>query len=161
MLGRMKVKKMFIIGGAGLVVIGGIIGAVLITHPPQPKNEPAYATIVPAGKTISSLGGWQRVSPPTSDPVYAYADTLSSVGITVSEQPLPASFSNDGTKLAQLAKSYGAINTVDAGGITIFIGDSAKGPQSVIFSKNSLLVLIKSDGPIPNSAWSSYVSSLN
>jgi len=153
-------KRPLVLAGIGLFVVAGITAAVVITHPPVPKNGPTYATILPSGKSIASLGGWQRVSPDGTNPVYAYADTLDNVAISVSEQPLPDSFTNDGTKLAQLAKTYSATDKVDASGISIFIGNSAKGPQSVIFSKKNLLVLIKSTKVIKNSSWSSYVSSL-
>src|SRR4051812_26486041 len=50
-----------------------------------------YQTILPEGKSISDFGGWTRVSPPKTDPVYAYTDEINSTSINVSEQPLPQS----------------------------------------------------------------------
>lgn len=121
-----------------------------------------YQTILPDGKSINDLGGWKRVSPSKSDPVYAYIDTIGETSINVSEQPLPKSFIGDtDDQVAELAKKFSATNKVDAEGITIYVGTSSKGPQSAIFTKNSLLVLIKSQEKIDDASWISYVKSLN
>lgn len=164
---RLK-KRTIIIGGILLVVL--IIAAIATTAIIRQANhktgqsiiqDPGYTTILPTGKSIIQLGGWVRVSPAGSDPVYAYADTVSGVPISVSEQPLPESFkSNSSDKVAELAKSYNATATITIGDTTVYIGTSAKGPQSVIFTKDNLLVLIKSEKQIENAAWSTYAASL-
>ncbi len=124
-------------------------------------SSPDYQTILPAGKTIQELGGWGRISPPHKNPVYAYIDNVSKVQIDVSEQPLPANFqSGTADKVAQLAQNFNANEKIAAGGTTIYIGTSSNGPQSVIFSKDNLLVLIKSAATISNSQWATYVNSL-
>lgn len=121
-----------------------------------------YQTILPAGKAIDTLGGWKQVSPDGQDPVYAYTDTLGGVSISVSQQPIPDAFiGNTARRVAELAKSYGATTELTAGDTLFFIGTSAKGPQSVIFTKNNLLIMIKSESQITNDAWISYVSGLN
>ncbi len=124
-------------------------------------GTPDFPTVLPAGKTIQSLGGWYRVSPQNRDPVYAFGDKVSGVVVDVSEQPLPANFQNDTSdQVAQLAKSFSANQTLMAGGTTVYVGTSAKGPQSLILTKNNLLILIKSATLIPNKQWSDYVQSL-
>ena len=121
-----------------------------------------YQTVLPAGKPITELGGWKRVSPAGADPVYAYTDQIGETPINVSQQPLPASFLGDtDDQIADLAKKYNATAKIDLNGIKVYIGASAKGPQSVIFTKNSLLVLIKSDQKIDDAAWATYIKSLN
>lgn len=121
-----------------------------------------YQTVLPGGKTITELGGWQRVSPDKNDPVYAYVDKIGDVSISVSQQPLPNSFKNDtGEKVAELAKSYNATNKISAGNTTVYIGTSTKGPQSTIFTRNGLLILIKSQKNIDDKAWIAYIESLN
>ena len=121
-----------------------------------------YQTILPNGKSISDLGGWQRVSPSKNDPVYAYTDAINGIAISVSQQPLPQSFiGNVDTKTADLAKSYSATNKISAGATTVYIGTSSKGPQSVILTKDSLLILIKSKSKIDDTLWAKYVESLN
>lgn len=150
-----------------VVIIGLLITLSLARHKMQTTKQvsqtesPSYSTILPKNKSISDLGGWQRISPEGKDPVYAYADTISGVAITVSEQPLPDSFKSDTAgQVAQLAKSYNATDTLDANGTKVYVGTSAKGPQSVIFTKNNLLVLIKSQQKISDPSWVAYVKSL-
>lgn len=135
--------------------------------PTRPKNgvlekgTPNYPTVVPAGKDIEALGGWTRVSPPDSNAVYAFADKLGGIQISVSQQPLPADFRKDTvTKIRELAKSYTATKELVAGETVAYIGTSAKGPQSLILSKENLLVLIKSAAPIKDDQWVSYINSL-
>ena len=67
---------------------------------------------------------------------------------------------NTSEQIAQLAKSFSAEDKVTAGDTEIYIGTSIKGPQSVIFTKNKLLILIKSTSKIPNEKWANYVLNL-
>lgn len=132
---------------------------------PQPdalqKGTPSYKTVIPAGKTIEQLGGWTRVSPPDREAVYAYTDTLAGVQIAVSQQPLPDDFKEDPeSSVAELASAYKAEQKLGGTSGTVHIGTSAKGPQSVILAKSNLLILIKSDAPIPAAAWTEYINSL-
>jgi hypothetical protein len=80
----------------------------------------------------------------------------------VSEQPLPDAFTRDTAgSIADLAKQYNATVKLKAGDAAVYVGTSAKGPQSTILAKHSLLILIKSKSQIDNSSWTNYVSSLN
>lgn len=167
---RQYKKKVFIVTGitiAALLIICVAVITIITTH--QKKSEttqtiidnPGYSTVLPAGKSISDLGGWRRVSPVSSSPVYAYNDSIDDIAISISEQPLPDSFKDDiDSHVAELAKSDNATNVVKTSNTTLYIGLSAKGPQSVYFSKNNLLILIKSEKQIKNAAWSSYAASL-
>lgn len=121
-----------------------------------------YQTIVPTGKTIGALGGWKKISPPGKPAVYAFSDTIGGVIIQVSQQPLPDNFiGNAESRVAELAKSYNAQTTIDAGSTRAYLGTSAKGPQSVIFTKNNLLIMIKSQEKVPTASWSTYIKALN
>jgi hypothetical protein len=126
--------------------------------------KPKFATVVPSGKSIDELGGWTRISPEGRTPVYAYADKLNNVPIRVSQQELPANLSSNDEKATEgvqkLAESFKANQKLTVGSITVFIGTSAKGPQSVIFAKDELLILITSDQKIDNDHWSTYINSL-
>ncbi len=126
------------------------------------QKTPDYKTILPDGKTIEGLGGWTRVSPPESNPVFAYVDTINGKEIRVSQQPLPDELKgNDvNAQVEQLATGYKATDKVTVGDITVFIGTSAKGPQSAIFATDNLLILIKSSVVISDDEWASYVNSL-
>jgi len=126
--------------------------------------KPKFATVVPSGKSIDELGGWTRISPEGRTPVYAYADKLNNVPIRVSQQELPANLSSNDEKATEgvqkLAESFKANQKLTVGTTTVFIGTSAKGPQSVIFAKDELLILITSDQKIDNDHWSTYINSL-
>lgn len=125
------------------------------------KGTPDYKTILPAGHSIQDYGGWTRVSPPKRDPVYAYVDHIGTVPVNVSQQPIPKDFGDDpDSQVHDLAEGYGASNVIKAGSTTVYIGTSAKGPQSVIFIKDGLLVLIKASAAVPDQRWQEYIQSL-
>lgn len=160
-------KRQFIFGGIILLIlaVGATITVYLMSQSQQPIGEsastPQFSTILPEGKSINSLGGWDRISPPESDPVYAYADNIKGIPISVSQQQLPSSFKNAvDESITNLAKQYNASKKIDAKGTTVFIGTSTKGPQSVIFTKNNLLILIKSQKEISDADWTQYIASL-
>ena len=128
---------------------------------PLTKGTPNYKTLLPTGVGVAQLGGWTRISPINRDPVYAYIDKIGTVQINVSEQPLPANFTTDtATQVAQLAEGFGATEKFTAGSTIVYIGTSAQGPQSVIFTKQNLLILIKSVAVLNNNQWAAYISSL-
>jgi hypothetical protein len=164
-LARMQHTKkpvaLFVILGA--VVIAIVVIALVVTHhsSTQAADTPKYQTILPKDDSIEGLGGWDRVSPPSAAPVYAYTDAIRGVAISVSQQPLPESFKNDtDAHLSELAKSYNATDKMNADGTTVYIGTSSKGPQSALFVKNALLVLIKSQSKIDDKQWITYIDSL-
>ncbi|MEO5691360.1 MAG: hypothetical protein ABIQ64_04190 [Candidatus Saccharimonadales bacterium] len=129
---------------------------------PVGGTSPAYNTLLPPDTSIEKLGGWQRVSPPDGNPVFAYIDTVDRIQITVSQQPLPDDFSSDPDKeVKDLALGFNASNRRVADDATVyFIGTSTKGPQSVILAKQKTLILIKSMAQIKDASWSRYIASL-
>lgn len=125
------------------------------------SGTPKYQTILPSGKDIKSLGGWTRVSPSNTDPVYAYVDKIGNNPINVSEQPLPEDFKTDtDQQIAQLAQNFKADEKITIGGTIVYIGTSSDGAQSVIFNKTNLLILIKSTTRIDNNSWTQYINSM-
>lgn len=126
------------------------------------QEQPTFDTVLPKGKSIADFGGWTRVSPSDRNAVFAYVDHIGKVQINVSEQPLPDAFDGDiENQIGYLAKGYHADVKIDADGTDVYVGTSAKGPQSVIFTKNGLLMLIKSSAKISDDDWAAYVRSLN
>lgn len=126
------------------------------------KGTPTYDTILPDGKSSNDLGGWTRVSPPTSNAVYAYVDKIVTVQVDVSEQPLPDAFKNNvEAQVQQIAEAQGAGEKITLGTITVHIGTYDGGLQRAIFSKDNLLILITSSNTISNDQWATYVNSLN
>jgi hypothetical protein len=177
--GHSRRKKLALVGVVLLLASAGTASSVYISkqravlsdattnkHTQQQATgptpgTPSYATILPKGKSIGSLGGWYKVSPPGRDPVYAYVDKIGSIEVDVSEQPLPDAFkANTAGKVAELAQNFNAAEKLNADGMTVYIGTSAKGPQSLIFTKSNLLILIKSSSIVTNDQWIQYVSSL-
>ena len=175
-------RRPFIIGGTVVLVVIGIVSLTsmrgIITPNPSAdqatlegvpftttqltKGTPDYTTMLPAGKSIEDFGGWTRVSPTNKDPVFAYVDSLGGSSINVSQQPLPPGFRDDtAEQVSLLAQDFNASQVLTVGDTLVYIGTSAKGPQSVILTKNELLILIRSSVVISNELWASYVASLN
>jgi len=124
------------------------------------KGTPDYDTVVPKGRTAASVS-WTRVSPPDHNAVYTYVDTVDKATLNVSEQPVPDNFKKDQTSsIEQLASSYNATQKLTVGTVTVYIGTSSKGPQSTIFIKNNVLVLIKTDIALTADQWIAYISNL-
>lgn len=161
---RRRSKRLFIVGiiitCLGLLVAGFLIRQTLFND--SFSKVPTFPTVSPKTKSIETLGGWKRVSPPGKDPVFAYTDSIDGVPIIVSQQALPSSFSdNREQKVAELAKKFNATKTVEVGNTKMYLGTSAKGPQSAIVAKNNILILIKSERKISDKAWVSYLQTLN
>jgi hypothetical protein len=140
--------------------ITSVLGSQTSTTTPT-RASPTYPTLLPAYKTAQQLGGWFLISPPGHNPVYAFVDSLGGVSISVSEQPLPIDFQNSTvSKIALLAQSFGATEKISVNDLVAYIGTSAKGPQSVIFTRSKLLILIKSSASLTSDQWIGYISKL-
>lgn len=162
---RLLSKKFYISAAVVVLVAIGIWAYIAFTaSAPADYSKvttPAYDTVLPENKTIESLGGWRRVNKPQSEPVFAYSDVIDTVAILVSQQPLPKSFHGDVDKqLAELANSFNATNKLSGDGIVMYVGTSAKGPQSTLLVKNNTLIMIKSEDKIKDAAWLTYATSL-
>lgn len=132
-----------------------------VSEADRKAQVPQFDAILPSGKTIESLGGWTRVSPVDRNAVFAYTDVIRDNRIVISQQPLPEEFIEDTEgQVEALAQNDKATEKVTIGGQTIYIKTSAKGPQSIIFTKKNLLVLITSSVKLSNDDWIGYVNSL-
>ena len=93
--------------------------------------------------------------------VASYNDVLDDVPITVSQQPLPSGFQSDPTgKVADLAKQINANDKISTSDTTAYAGLSIKGPQTVVFTKNDLLIFIYADKKIDVLTWTKYIESM-
>jgi hypothetical protein len=63
--------------------------------------------------------------------------------------------------MTEMARAYNANTKLDADGVRVYLGSSAKGPQSVLFTKNGVLILMKSWATIPDADWITYIKSLS
>ena len=164
-LRQTKRKKTFITAMVMIVVGFGFLGAGIFhahsSRADETTSKPNFSPVLPKGETIESLDDWQKLTSPNGDAFYVYIDTISGVTVNVSQQVLPGKFKNDLTnQMIETARAYNATTKLDAEGTTIYVGSSAEGPQSVLFSKNGLLVLMKSWASIPDAEWIAYVKSL-
>lgn len=169
-------KKATIVSGVVLAV--GIIGITsLIVSGDKTKVEvsevqgasnekkiptnvtPDFATLIPTDKSIEDLGGFARVSPENAAPAYAFKDNISGTPIIVTQQKKPEQLT-DQLKIEELAKSFNATKQVQIDQNVLYIGKSEKGPQSAIYVKDDLLVLIKAEQEINEIDWVQYVTNL-
>lgn len=122
------------------------------------KGTPTYPIILPTNKNITANDGWVR---PGDKSVFVYVDKINNITVNVSQQPLPDDFkTNTSQQMDILAKAERANQKITVGTTTVYIGSTAKGPQSVFFTKNNLLILVKSSDAITNDQWAAYVNSL-
>ncbi|MGB3023219.1 MAG: hypothetical protein WBB39_00225 [Candidatus Saccharimonadales bacterium] len=126
-----------------------------------PKGNPDFTTVLPANRSIDQLGGWTKVSPPNSAPVFAYTDKIGSTTIIVSQQTLPDELRTDtANKVKQLAGTYGQPEQLSAGSTTVYLSRSQSGPASIAFTQRDLLIFIKTNDAIPDSDLITYIASL-
>ena len=126
-----------------------------------PINQtPEFTVLKPSDRDIAALGGYAKISPEGAPPVYAYVDEINGIRIRVSQQELPSNIKRDSKELEKLANDFNANRNTFTDNNTIYIGESTKGPQSLIFRHDDLLVLISSDNKISDEAWKAYIQLL-
>lgn len=124
-------------------------------------KTPTFTTVLPSGKTINDLGGWTRASPVGANPVFVYVDYIGDARINVNQQPLPEDFKTDTEmKVEELAIGYKATEKLTVGNLIVHIASTSQGPQTAIFTKNDLLILLRSNTAISSDSWISYINSL-
>ncbi|MGH7218499.1 MAG: hypothetical protein ACREGE_03615 [Candidatus Microsaccharimonas sp.] len=152
---------------AGIVVAGAGVSRIILDSNAQVNQtakdgtSPEFRALLPAATSIDDLGGWNKQTSPGGEVYFVFLDTINTTTIRVSQQELPESLQkNTSTSIAELAKGYNANRTLDVGNTKVFIGINTKGQQSIIFTRNSLLVLIVSEQTIPDDAWTQYIENL-
>ena len=92
--------------------------------------------------------------------VAVYSIKLKDRNLVVSQQLLPEGFKSDPTsRLKTLAETIYAKDAIAGKNSTAYLGTSIKGPQTLVFVTNELLVFIKSDGKIDNDQWRTLLDS--
>lgn len=122
------------------------------------QEKPSFKYILPAGRADKLEGG---VKYDPNKGVVGFRDAIGSVAITVSQQRLPEGFSEDTqNKVKRLAEDFSAKEVISTSSPTAFLGTSSKGPQTVIFAKNGVLVFLQSTKPIDTHDWAEYITAL-
>lgn len=125
----------------------------------QSVKEPEFATILPEGSKDQTNDG--KIGYDEQKEVASFRDKIGIVEIVVSQQPLPEKFKSDPeTELLKLAESFSAKEVIVPSNPKAYLGTSAKGPQTVIFYRNDLLVFIQSASKIDKDDWTDYIRSL-
>jgi len=121
--------------------------------------EPEYDTVLPEGKKEETEGGKIGYDPQRK--VASFKDTIGGVPVTVSQQPLPEPFkANPDEEIKKVAENFSATEVISEANPRIYLGNDVKGPQTVIFHKNDVLVFILSSQPIDNKQWVAYITEL-
>lgn len=120
-------------------------------------QKPPFPSLTPSGDSASPTD--KKYDPMKK--VVSYTDTIGGVKITVSQQQLPGGFQdNPQEKVKKLAEDFSATDVLSTANPTAYLGTSAKGPQTVIFTKNGLLIFMQSATKIDNHDWASYITSM-
>lgn len=160
LVGALIIVAVFLAGKLGNQAKKSPTTADQATTASQPKGnitqgDPIFNALTPNGKNVT----WSHLDSPNGDSFYVYTDTINGSSIRVTEQKLPAHLA-DKDQLSELAKSYNANRTITAGDITVYVGSTTKGQQSVLFTAQSLLIMITSDSILNDHQWTSYITSL-
>lgn len=162
-------KKWFASGAAAFILVTGVWAVVSVkTSSEKEADKPGvlaentqradFAYSLPKG---SSEGLEGAVRYDAQRKVVNFQDSIGGVAITISQQPLPEAFKEDTeAKVKKMAEEFSATKTIATANPTAYIGTSAKGPQTVIFSKKDLLVFIQSAKKIDDHDWAEYVTNL-
>lgn len=154
--------------GAGSLAIVLVIGVVALNSRNYGKNsgekgvlsasnqQANFATLTPGDGSKASD---KRYNPDRK--IVSFTDTIGGVDITISQQQLPDDFKdNPQDKVKKLAESFSATKVLSTANPTAYQGTSIKGPQTVIFTKNGLLVFIQSTKQIDDHDWAEYITNL-
>lgn len=163
---RKPESRMFSI--ALVVMILGVVGLLFgilrvnALNSDESALRPNFTPVLPHGKTIDQLDGWQKLTPPNGGTsYYAFNDTLAGVSIVVSQQVLPGKIKNNpDNEMVDIARATNLTVKFKANDTQVYLGNNAKGPQSVMFTKNGLLFNIKSWSEIQNADWIGYINAL-
>jgi len=122
------------------------------------NQKPSFDTVLPNGKEDDAA---DKVKFDPQKQVASFTDNIGTTQITVSQQPLPEPFKEDtDEKVKKFAEGYNAKTVINESNPKAYIGTSGKGPQTVIFTKNNLLIFIKSANTIDKDQWADYITRL-
>lgn len=166
--GRLRKKHGMVF--ASLVIIGlagvGVYRLIDSSTPNDTRDvlsdavlEPEYDTVLPEGKREETEGG--KIGYDAQRKVASFKDNIGDVSVTVSQQPLPEAFkANPDEEIKKIADNFSATEIINEANPRIYLGNDIKGPQTVIFHKNNVLVFILSSQQIDNKQWVTYIEDL-
>ena len=127
------------------------------TNKPEVSGEaeqikPEFTLIMPGGKIEG------KISYNAERKTAGMQTSIGNKKVTISQQAIPEGFKPDPAgETAQLAKEINANDKLEGNGFTAHLGQSIKGPQTVLFTKSGTLVFIKSTETIPKEQWTEFL----
>lgn len=127
-----------------------------------PRENPKFKILLPSGDQKNIISDIVRSTPNNVAPGYRYFDDINGSTISVTQQQLPESFKADvASKVAAMAKDFQANNVIKINDNIVYHGINEKTKQqSLIFTKNNLLVFIISEKKLSDDDWAGYITSL-
>lgn len=166
---RLNRKQLFFVLPIIAALIG--LGVLFINRQNKPQSpatkvlgqnvsqKPDFKWILPRGSVDKIAGGQVNYDPQKK--VVLYTDIINGTTVGVTQQALPSTFKdNVKEKMAEYAKKINCTSQIEVGDVMAYAGLSTKGPQTVVFAKNNLLVSIVADKEIDPQSWGSYINSL-
>jgi hypothetical protein len=141
-----------------------ILGSTTSTEGELPRvTEPEFSLLFTDDEKRKSYE-IVRNSPEGQPNSYVYIDQLGSVQLKVSQLDVSTDENlknNTSEQVKKIAESFQATNIIQVDDTTVYHGlDDKLGIQSLVFYKDSKLVLIASEKKLPDDAWAGYISAL-
>lgn len=119
-----------------------------------------YKALLPGGDEANTSSGKAAYEPEKQ--VTSFSDKIGENSIVVSEQPLPPDFKdNPDGRVEIFAKNnnFNELLQIESG--RAHLGTSIKGPQSVVFQRDGVMVFLRSEKKIMNTDWVRYINNLS
>jgi hypothetical protein len=127
------------------------------------KTTAARATpnFTPLAPENPASGGTSQTRYDGTHNVYSFSDTLNNTAIIVSQQPIPANFNSAAAAVTKVAASLDATEPVPiSSGTAMVATDTKANSQTVVFTKDNLLVFIQSPFTHSSAEWEAYINGL-
>ncbi len=123
--------------------------------------KPTFQPLAPVDSTNNGIHGTPQVAYDGKRNTYSFTDTLAGQAIVVSQQPIPATYKTAVDAVSKIAVSLKASQTLATSSGAAFIANDAKSnAQTIVFSKNNLLVFVQSPFAHTSDQWQAYINGL-
>jgi hypothetical protein len=123
--------------------------------------KPAFTPLAPVDSTNNGAHGTPQVAYDAKRNTYSFTDTIKGNAIVVSQQPIPTTYKTAVDAVSKIAVSLKATEAVNASSGTGYIATDPKShAQTVVFSKNNLLVFVQSPFTHASAEWQTYINGL-
>lgn len=125
---------------------------------PEPTSDPQFEIVKPQGRDLPK----EKIAYDSKRNFAKYEDDINGTPITVSQQPLPESFKADPAGgVAKLARDFGATEELVTEDTKMYYGIDEKGPQTLIFTKNGVLIFIATSKEVEKLSLQVYAGNLD